>query len=135
MPNSITIPAGSNQGSFTVNATAANSDATVQLSATLNGVSTTFSLNVLAVTVTVSPASVTLSMLEHQQFTATVSNTSNTTVSWSLNPNVGTISSSGLYSAPLLILSRQTVTVIATSAADPTKTATAQVTLVPLLGL
>jgi hypothetical protein len=133
MPNSVTVSAGSSQASFTVDVTAANNNTVVDVSATLNGVSKTFSLNVLAVTVTVSPASVTLSMLQHQQFTATVSNTSNTAVSWSLSPNVGSISSSGLYSAPLLILRSQTVTVIATSAADPTKTATAQVTLVPLL--
>jgi hypothetical protein len=135
MPSSITIPAGASQGSFTASVTAASSNATVQLSATLNGASTTLSLNVLVITVTVSPASVTLSALQQQQFTATVSNTSNTAVSWSLSPNVGSISSSGVYSAPLLILSRQTVTVTATSAADSTKTGTAQITLVPLLGL
>jgi hypothetical protein len=64
-----------------------------------------------------------------QQFTASVTNTGNTAVTWSVNPNVGTITSSGLYTAPTPILTAQTVTVTAASVADPSKTATAPVAL------
>jgi trimeric autotransporter adhesin len=51
-------------------------------------------------------------------------------VTWSLSPNVGTISSGGLYTAPSTIAANQTVTATATSAADNTKTASATVNLI-----
>jgi hypothetical protein len=84
-----------------------------------------------AVTLVVSPSSVTLGPSGTQQFTAAVSGSSNTAVTWSINPAVGTISSTGLYTAPSSIPTAQTVTVNATSAADQTKTASGSVTLVP----
>ncbi len=83
------------------------------------------------VSVTMTPASVTLTPSQIQAFTATVSNTSNTAVTWSISPAVGSISTSGLYTAPPSILSSQTVTVKATSAADATKSATSIVTVSP----
>ena len=83
------------------------------------------------VAVSVSPASATLSASQTQAFTATVANTANTAVTWSLSPNVGTIDASGLYTAPDSISSGQTVTVTATSQADSTQTASAIVTLTP----
>jgi N-acetylneuraminic acid mutarotase len=52
-------------------------------------------------------------------------------VSWSIAPNVGTISSAGLYTAPSTITTQQIVTVTATSQADPAKSASGSVTLVP----
>jgi hypothetical protein len=55
-------------------------------------------------------------------------------VTWSLTPNVGAISTAGLYTAPSSITSTQTVTVTATSAADTTKSGTAAVTLNPPAG-
>jgi hypothetical protein len=55
--------------------------------------------------------------------------TSNTAVTWSINPPVGTMSSAGLYTAPSSILTSQTVTVTAQSAADPTKSASGVVSL------
>ena len=81
------------------------------------------------VSVSVSPANATLSASQSQQFTATVTGSSNTAVTWSLSPAVGTISSSGLYTAPGVIASAQTVTVTATSVADATKSASATVSL------
>jgi trimeric autotransporter adhesin len=51
-------------------------------------------------------------------------------VTWTRAPNLGTISAAGLYTAPAIITTSQTVTVTATSVADPTKSATAAVTLV-----
>lgn len=60
--------------------------------------------------------------------------TNNTAVSWSITPsNVGTINSSGLYTAPASITQRQSVTVTAISQADTTKSASAILTIsVPL---
>ena len=81
--------------------------------------------------VNVSPSSVTLSGSHTQQFTATVTGTSNTAVTWSLSPAVGTLSSSGLYTAPSTISSAQSVTVIATSVADTSQSASAVVNLLP----
>jgi hypothetical protein len=55
----------------------------------------------------------------------------NAPVTWSLSPAVGSISSSGRYTAPANITSEQKVTVKATSTADPTRWATATITLQP----
>lgn len=77
------------------------------------------------VRVQVSPTSATIGPLETFQFTATVTGTSNTAVSWTLSPSVGTISPAGLYTAPAS--PSGTVTITATSAEDSTQTATAQV--------
>jgi GH18 family chitinase len=83
------------------------------------------------VNVTVAPPSVTLTQSQTQTFSATVTNTGNTAVTWSLSPVVGSITATGLYTAPASISSSQTVTVKATSVADPAKSATANVTLTP----
>ena len=90
-----------------------------------------------AVSVTISPISATVAAAGTQQFTATVQNTSNTAVTWQVNgvmggnATVGTISGSGLYTAPA---SPATVTVTAVSQADTTKSASAQVTITVVIG-
>ncbi len=89
------------------------------------------SVTLQPVAVSVSPASASLGPSQTQQFTATVTGSSITTVTWSISPSVGSISGSGLYTAPASITSQQTVTVKATSNADTTKSASATVTLVP----
>ena len=100
--------------------------------------SSTATLNVsttAAVGITVSPMSSTVTAGATQQFTATVTGSSNTAVTWSLSgpgcsgTACGTISGGGLYSAPSSVPSLATLQVIATSVADPTKTASASVTL------
>ena len=83
------------------------------------------------VTVTVSPGTVSLGVGQTQQFSATVAGSLNPSVSWSLSPAVGTISSGGLYTAPATLGSPQTITVTATSTADATNKATATVTIAP----
>jgi hypothetical protein len=83
------------------------------------------------VTVSVSPSAVGLTPSSTQQFTATVSGASNTAVTWSINPSIGTISSAGLYTAPSSIPASQTVTVTAQSVATPTTTASATISLTP----
>jgi len=84
------------------------------------------------IVVSITPATATLGQNQTQQFTATVANTSNTTVTGSVSPSgVGTISTAGLYTVPAAISTQQTVTVIATSVADSTKSASAAVMLSP----
>lgn len=56
---------------------------------------------------------------------------SGTDVAWTLRPSVGTIDADGLYTAPDSVSSWQGVTVTATSAADPTKSASAQIWIFP----
>lgn len=55
----------------------------------------------------------------------------NKTVSWSLNPSLGTISATGVYIAPAQVPAQTKVTLTATSVADGTKKAVATVTLIP----
>lgn len=84
------------------------------------------------INVSVSPPNATLYASQSQLFSASVANTTNTTVTWSIVPsNAGSISSSGLYTAPATINTQQMVTVAATSQADPTKSASVNLTLFP----
>ena len=70
-----------------------------------------------------------------QTFSATVANTDNTTVTWTVNgiaggnPAVGTINASGVYTAPGILPPPGSISIVATSAADPSKTASASVLL------
>ena len=54
-----------------------------------------------------------------------VDGNTNTNVNWTISPNVGSILATGVYTAPPNPQPGQTVRVTATSAADPTKSATA----------
>lgn len=84
-----------------------------------------------AVSVSISPQSATLSANQSQTFTATVSGTTDSRITWTMSPStVGTLSN-GTYTAPASIASSQTLTITATSVADPTKSAGASVTLTP----
>lgn len=86
-------------------------------------------------TVTVAPATANVAEGSQQQFTATVSNTSDTNVSWQVNgvtggnATVGTISSSGLYTAPDVIPSPASVTVTAFITDAPSISGNAIVTI------
>jgi uncharacterized protein (TIGR03437 family) len=85
------------------------------------------------VSVSVSPLSASLAASQTKQFTATVTGNANTSVTWSMNPSVGSLSN-GLYTAPSVINSGQSVTITATSVADATKSASAVVQLTPAAG-
>jgi hypothetical protein len=85
-----------------------------------------------AISVTVTPGTATLIQWWGRQFKATVAGTTTTGVTWSISPQVGTITSAGYYKPPSSIKTTQTVTIRATSTADPTKYGTAVVTLKPL---
>lgn len=89
------------------------------------------SVNSQTVTLNVNPSSVTVGKSQMQQFWAAVTGSPDMAVSWSLTPNLGQLTASGLYTAPSTISSRSTITVTATSKADPTKSASATVTLRP----
>jgi hypothetical protein len=101
-------------------------------------VSNTAFVNVTApppVAITISPTSASVRVRQNKQFTATVQNTANTSVTWKVNgivggnSTVGTISTSGVYRAPNSVPNPAVVTVSATSNAGPTKSATASVTV------
>ncbi|MBL8266129.1 S8 family serine peptidase, partial [Steroidobacter sp.] len=88
-----------------------------------------------AITVSVSPTSATVQTSASQTFTATVTDTLNTTVTWQVNnvtggsSTTGTISSSGVYTAPASVPSPATVTITAVSVANSSSTGSAQVTI------
>ena len=85
--------------------------------------------------VSVTPAIASVAVGATQQFSASVTGTSNTAVTWAVSgagcsgAACGTISSGGLYTVPAALPSNATVIVTATSAADATKSASANVTL------
>ena len=119
------------------------------------------------ISLTIRPATISIPFGNPQQFTASVAGTSNTAVTWSVeginggSPDVGTITTMGLYTAPVVASSappvtgqpvpliagltvpsinvampplplKIAVTIRATSQADTTKSASAKVTLTPL---
>jgi hypothetical protein len=83
------------------------------------------------ISVTVSPGGGALESGQTLQFKATVYNSSNQSVTWSASS--GTISSSGLYTAPQVSGGTWTYRVWATSVADPSKSATVFVVVTPLV--
>jgi len=90
------------------------------------------------VIVQVSPGSATLSAGGTQPFSALLQNAGSSGVTWQVNgttggdPSTGTISTSGLYTAPASIASAGSVTVTAISNLDPNQFASATVNLNPL---
>jgi YVTN family beta-propeller protein len=85
------------------------------------------------VRVTISPTTATIGTGEVFTFSATVTGSINTAVTWAVNgvigggSSIGTITTSGVYTAPS---TAQTVTITATSVADVTASASATVTVV-----
>jgi hypothetical protein len=81
-----------------------------------------------SIQVTVSPTSTSLTSGSTQQFTANVTGTSDTAVTWTATS--GSVSSSGLYTAPS-VQSASSATVTATSQASSSASASATVTITP----
>lgn len=83
----------------------------------------------------VSPLTASKFPTQTQQFTATVSGSANTTVTWQVNgvtggsAATGTIDVNGLYTAPAAVPNPATVTVSAVSQADVTKSGSARMTI------
>ncbi len=97
-----------------------------------------------AVLLSISPTSASVATVGTQLFTASVTGTTNTAVTWSLSgagcsgSSCGTIStsaSSAVYSAPTVAPAPASVSVTANSVADPTKSASASVTIVPVIAV
>jgi Malectin domain/Chitobiase/beta-hexosaminidase C-terminal domain len=84
--------------------------------------------------VQVSPTTASLHASQQQQFVASVAGNTNTAVTWTCSPQIGTLTANGLYTAPPTVSTPQTVSVTATSQADTTKSAVAIVTLLPPAG-
>jgi len=89
-----------------------------------------------AVTVTVTPTSASIFLGQSQTFTAQVTGTNDTSVSWAAggvtggNSAFGTITSSGVYTAPQILPSPAIVTITATSLANSSSSGSASVTIV-----
>ena len=101
------------------------------------GMSNTVNVDVVSapVTVTVSPATASVKIRTTRQFTATVQNSPNQSVTWAVNgvtggnATVGTISTTGLYLAPNSVPSPSKVQVKATSVGTPSASGTATLTI------
>jgi len=85
--------------------------------------------------VTVSPASASVLLGASQTLNATVTGSTNTSVSWNVNgipggsASTGFITSAGVYTAPQILPALTTITITAQSAADSTKQASSAVTI------
>jgi len=90
--------------------------------------------------VSISPASAALYTGVSQQFTASVSGTTNTAATWWVNgvqggnSTVGTVTAGGLYTAPAAVPSGGSVTIAAKSAADSSKSASAPISILAQSG-
>ena len=105
--------------------------ATSQADTTKSG---TASASLLVDSIAASPATANVLPGSTQQFSATVTNSAQTNVTWTLT-GPGTISTSGLYTAPTSVSSPATAKVTATLASDTTQTSNASVSLLMLQSL
>lgn len=87
------------------------------------------------ISVAVSPTAANVHVTNSRQFTARLQNATNSAVTWSVSGRgctgiaCGSVTSSGLYTAPTALPSPDSITVTATSVADPSKSDTATVSL------
>lgn len=77
------------------------------------------------------PSAPTIAAGQKQQFSANVLNTPNTAVRWLLSAPIGSIDSTGFYTAPTQLDAPVNVTVLARSFANPNATASAAVAIQP----
>lgn len=87
-----------------------------------------------AITVSINPTTTSLFSLGTCQFTAIVRNTTDTGVTWT-KAGGGSITTSGLFTAPWVTSGTSTIVITVTSKADKTKFATATVTVSPIPAL
>jgi len=108
-----------------------NSSSNIGLGNILNGLGSNLTPGICGtsgVAVSISPTAATLASGGTQQFTATVTGSTNTAVTWTAT--AGSISSTGLFTAPT-VTSNTTVTITAISQAVPSQTSSAAVTVTP----
>ncbi|MFN3647954.1 MAG: hypothetical protein ACK47B_00125 [Armatimonadota bacterium] len=90
--------------------------------------SATATVEIGAISIEVTPKEAQIQHGETRRFMAKVQGTSNTSVEWKvLGKDQGEVSDSGLYSTPATMTTPSVVTIVATSVADPTKSASVQV--------
>ncbi|GLH72763.1 hypothetical protein GETHLI_12650 [Geothrix limicola] len=127
---------GATSSSYALTTADADNNATFYVVVTYQGGALTSRVAKLTITsiqvvsVSVSPATATVQVNGTQAFTATVSGSANTGVTWTAT--AGGITSAGVFTAPA---TAQTVTVTATSVADPSKSASALVTVAPVISV
>jgi hypothetical protein len=131
-----------NVGAFSVTYVAPStvpSPATVILTAYSKASNTSSSsTNIVVLNVWISPTGATVSANKTQQFEAIVSGNANTAVTWQVNgvnggnSTVGTISTSGLYTAPAAVPSSGPVTVTAVSEANSATSASVGVAVISI---
>src|SRR5216683_7088575 len=117
--------------------TVTNGQVTIQFTAgsvDLPKVSAIQIVSASGVFVQIAPTTASLYASQQQQFTASVTGNTNTAVNWTYSPQIGTLTASGLYTAPASVTTAQSVSVTATSQADTTKSAVATVNLLPPAG-
>lgn len=134
-----TVGTISSAGLYTAPATVPSGAVAVTAQSTYqpaSSASATVTVQAAAVSVSISPTSASVRVSQTQQFTATVTGTTNVGVSWLVsgvaggNSTVGTISSTGLYTAPSTVPSGE-VTITAQSTYQPASSASATVTIAP----
>jgi hypothetical protein len=123
VPASVQVQAGATTATFNITTTtAATNTLTVTVTAAAGNVQQTAQLTVQVVNVAVSPAELTIFTGHAQQFSATVTGTSTTDVTWSVQEGAGaTVSAGGLFIGQ----AAGDYHVIATSTADTSKSGSA----------
>lgn len=121
-----TVPAG---GVAKVTATSVSSPSASAIA--------TVTITTQPVTLTITPTSATVKAGLSQLFTAQVGGTTNNLVNWTVSVSPGDTTypgsiAGGSYSAPAPVIGSHTYVIDAVSTADPTKTASATVTVIPL---
>lgn len=133
-PASVTVAAGQTSVNFAVTTGNVSSAASVSITASYNNTVASVAVSVEAtatptpISISILPSSASLLAGASQQFTATVVGSTNTSVSWTTTG--GNITNAGLFTAPN-VSSATILIVYATSQADPSVAATAQVTVTP----
>ena len=100
---------------------------------TITGNAVALTVTAVPVVVKVTPSAATVQLGGTQAFTATVTGSTNTAVTWSIASGAGTIdATTGIYTAPATMPATAVVTTIrATSQASPSSSATASITIAP----
>jgi hypothetical protein len=127
------LAAGAVQGQVTIIVLVSNSRTNVLSDASATQ---TFTITAPSITTGISPATATVAVGSTQQFAGYAVGSLNSALTWQVNGVAGgstangTISTSGLYTAPSAVpMAGPTVTVSAVSAGDPTKSSSALVTI------
>lgn len=118
VPPSVQVPAGATTATFNVTTTATSNTLNAIVTASATDVALTAQFTVQVVSIAISPAEVTIFTDHSQQFSATVTGTSTTDVTWSVREAAGgSVNASGFFVGQAV----GDFHVVATSVADPSK--------------